>query len=67
MTLTDWIVIGVLVLIIAGITVYIVKSKKSGKKCVGCPYSSTCGTNANKGQAPTSSCCACFTVKDKTK
>jgi hypothetical protein len=61
------IVVLLILLIVGGASAYVVKAKKNGKKCVGCPYSSTCGTNANKGQAPTSSCCACFTVKDKTK
>ena len=29
-------------LIIVGAVVYIVKSKMSGQKCVGCPYSKDC-------------------------
>ena len=31
------------VLIIAGAVAYIIKAKKSGKKCIGCPDSATCG------------------------
>ena len=34
---------------IAGLAVwYIVKSKKSGKKCVGCPYAESCGGHCGK-------------------
>ncbi|MBE6601800.1 MAG: FeoB-associated Cys-rich membrane protein [Ruminococcaceae bacterium] len=39
---TDWIVIAVITLIIGGAVAYIVKAKKSGKKCIGCPDSSSC-------------------------
>ena len=38
----DYIIIAVILLIIGGATAYIIKSKKSGKKCVGCPYASSC-------------------------
>ncbi len=39
----DLIIIAVIVLIIGGAVFYIIKTKKSGQKCVGCPYSKTCG------------------------
>ena len=42
MTLTDIIAIAVIGLIIGGATGYIIKAKKSGKKFIGCPHSSTC-------------------------
>ena len=34
--------IALIVLIISGVTAYIIKAKKSGKKCIGCPDSSSC-------------------------
>ena len=43
MTLTDSIVIGVIVLIVGGALAYIVWAKKKGQKCIGCPDSKTCG------------------------
>lgn len=43
------ILILILVLVLGFATAYIVKSKKQGVKCVGCPYAKDC---ANK-----SSCC----------
>lgn len=37
------IIILVLLLIVGGAAAYIYKAKKSGQKCVGCPYSKECG------------------------
>jgi hypothetical protein len=42
MQLIDYIVIAVIVLIVGGATAYIIKAKKSGKKCIGCPDSGSC-------------------------
>lgn len=36
------ITISVIFLSVGGAVFYIVKSKKSGKKCIGCPYSGAC-------------------------
>ena len=36
------ILIIVLILILGLALAYIIKSKKKGQKCIGCPYSSTC-------------------------
>ena len=36
------IAIVAIALIIGSAAAYIIKSKKSGKKCIGCPYSSSC-------------------------
>ena len=38
----DIIAIIATVLIIGGAVAYIIKAKKSGKKCIGCPDSATC-------------------------
>ena len=40
--MTDIIVIAVIVLIVGGALAYIVKAKKNGKKCIGCPYADSC-------------------------
>lgn len=45
MTLADIIAIAVIVLIVGGAVAYIIKAKKSGQKCIGCPDSKTCGKN----------------------
>lgn len=38
------IIAGIVILfIVGGAVAYIVKAKKSGKKCIGCPDSASCG------------------------
>ena len=58
MELIDIIVIAVIVLIIGGASAYIIKAKKSGKKCIGCPDSCSCHTN-KKPERSGSSCSSC--------
>ena len=41
------IAIAAIVLIIGGAVAYIVKAKKSGKKCIGCPDSASCSGNCS--------------------
>ena len=48
----DVLVVLVLILVLGLAVFYIVKKKKSGAKCIGCPYASSCG---NKG-ASSSNC-----------
>ena len=43
MELVDYIVIAAIVLVVGGAIAYIIKAKKSGKKCIGCPDSGSCG------------------------
>ena len=38
------VVILILLAIIGGATFYIVKAKKSGAKCIGCPSTKTCSS-----------------------
>ena len=40
--MTDFIVIIVLLAIVGLAAGYIIKAKKSGAKCIGCPHSKTC-------------------------
>ena len=39
------IVVLILVAIAAGIILYLVRAKKRGEKCIGCPYAKQCGGN----------------------
>ena len=41
----NYIIIAVVVLIVVLAGVYVYKAKKSGKKCIGCPDSGSCGSN----------------------
>lgn len=62
MELIDYIVLGIIALIIGGAVAYIVKAKKSGKKCIGCPDSGAC---SSKCDGSACSCCrGCHTDAD---
>ena len=39
----DAIIIFIVVAILAAAIVYVIKQKKQGKRCVGCPYAGECG------------------------
>lgn len=39
----NYIVLAVLALLIGLAVLFIVKEKKKGKKCIGCPYADQCG------------------------
>lgn len=45
---TDLIIIAILAVVIGGAAYAIYRSKKKGKKCIGCPYSGTCPGHCNK-------------------
>lgn len=38
----------ILILAVGAAIAYIIKAKRSGKKCIGCPYSDSCGGSCNK-------------------
>ncbi|MBR3704328.1 MAG: FeoB-associated Cys-rich membrane protein [Oscillospiraceae bacterium] len=48
--MTDLLVGVILLMILGGAAFYIVKAKKSGRKCIGCPSAASCGKNG---------CCGC--------
>ena len=39
----DAIIIAAIVLIVGGALFYIIRAKKQGQKCIGCPHSKNCG------------------------
>lgn len=43
MGIEEIIAIAAIVLIVGGAICYLIKAKKSGKKCIGCPYGGNCG------------------------
>ena len=59
MELVDVIVIAVIVLVIGAAVAYIIKQKRSGKKCIGCPDSASCSGNC-------SACSGCRPGKPST-
>ncbi|MBO7179680.1 MAG: FeoB-associated Cys-rich membrane protein [Clostridia bacterium] len=40
----NFIIIAVLVLILGAALGYVIKAKKSGEKCIGCPHAKTCSS-----------------------
>lgn len=40
--MADFIVILIVIAIVGAATAYIIKEKKRGTKCIGCPSASTC-------------------------
>ena len=63
-------VIAIIALIIGGALAYIVKAKKSGKKCIGCPDGCSCGGDKKDGEDQSScggscgGCNACHNDKE---
>ena len=52
----DFILIAVILLIVAAASIYVIKAKKSGAKCIGCPVEGGCCSHHHtKGN----SCCSC--------
>ena len=54
----DFIVIGVIALIVGGASYYIYRAKKSGKKCIGCPDSERCSGHCSYCS------CGCGSIKE---
>lgn len=55
MNLPEIIAIVAIVLIIGLALVYIIRAKKKGQKCIGCPYAKTCKSQLKDNK----SCCGC--------
>lgn len=43
------IVVLILIAIAAGIIWYLIRAKKRGETCIGCPYAKQCGSKCNGG------------------
>lgn len=55
--MANWIIIAVVAVIVGAAIAYIVKEKKRGTVCIGCPSAGTCshqcsGCSGNCGEAP---------------
>ena len=48
MVFADYVVIGVIVLLVGAAVAYIIREKRKGKKCIGCPYCSSCSSRNSK-------------------
>ena len=54
--MTDLMVIGILLVVIGGAVFYIVKAKKNGAKCIGCPAAGNCPSKNSSKSAGTCGC-----------
>ena len=54
--MSNLIIILVLLLIVGAATAYVIKAKKSGRKCIGCPDGCCPSRKGNDGASP---CCCC--------
>ena len=55
MNIVDYIAIAVVALIVGAAVFYIVRAKRRGEKCVGCPYAKQCGGKCNGASTHTES------------
>ncbi len=53
----NWIAGAVLLIVIIVAIVYVIRAKKNGKKCIGCPNASCCPSKNR--QTADGSCCSC--------
>lgn len=61
---SDIIAIIIIAIIIGLAVLYIIKAKKSGQKCIGCPHSKTCASNVKKSCSGNCGC-GCHNQKDE--
>ncbi|NBI64758.1 FeoB-associated Cys-rich membrane protein [Clostridiales bacterium] len=58
--MSNLIVIGILAILLGAAITYIVRAKKRGVKCIGCPAAGTCSHAHKENGDPESSCgCGC--------
>lgn len=58
--MTDIIVAGILIVILGIAIAYILKEKKKGVKCIGCPFAETC---SSRNRSSSSDSCECHSEK----
>ena len=56
----DFIILAIIVLIVGGASFYIIRAKKKGQRCIGCPDSKTCSGSC-------ASCCGCQQPSEDSK
>lgn len=64
MSIGDYIILGILAIIVVAIISYLIKQKKKGVKCIGCPSGcKACGDSKKES----SCCCGCNTQQQVDK
>lgn len=49
MGMVDFVAIAAILLIVGAAVFYIIRAKRRGEKCVGCPYAKQCGGHCGGG------------------
>ena len=49
--MADFIVVVIVLAVVAAAVAYIIKEKKKGVKCIGCPAAGTCGSHQYVGKS----------------
>ena len=44
--MVNFILVVIIVIAVVAALAYIIKAKKSGQKCIGCPHAGTCGKDS---------------------
>lgn len=60
-------VIAILVVVLGGAIAYIIKAKKSGAKCIGCPAGGTCGKTKSAGSCGGCGSCSGYGGEEKER
>ena len=60
MTGYDIVAVVLICLILGGALFYIIKEKRKGAKCIGCPYAKSCGKSCSESK------CSCKSKSEKT-
>ena len=47
--LINLIIVAVVLIVLGGVVFYIVREKKKGSKCIGCPHARECAARKNGG------------------
>ena len=59
--LTDIIAVMVIVAVVGLAVMYIVKERKKGNRCIGCPHADACAKRAKEGN------CSCNTTENNDR
>ena len=65
--MTDLIVILIIAAIVGGAAYYIYRSKKNGKRCIGCSDSAICGKYNEKVSSCGGNCSFCTSCSSKSE
>lgn len=52
----DFVIIGIIAVILGGALFYVIRTKKRGQKCIGCPDSKKCSGNCSSCHSCSNKC-----------